>query len=325
MTYINKKGTVSLETAISLSIVLIFITGIICVTVFLRTDILMQRSVEQSCEDFAMIMPCSVTASDTVSTLVNALPDNASGNSDIERIGSAVAGIDTITSGSVRAALLTIIMGERFTDDIASQYVDYNGGSNFWGPEQICVDLDIEDYYIDVNVTYCINTIIGPIQRQIISVIPFYGDFELFLSADDGESQPSDDIWHEDNFTRGRYFAQMYGANLPPTFPVINSYNSGNVTSIVSIDLNRPTYATAAACLLKVSGQIDQLAGFNGARVNNSGSSYDIPGESITSRTLIVVIPEDSPGSSAAALDTMYAYAAARGVLLQIERYGISG
>lgn len=324
MNYTNKKGSVSLETAISFSLVLVFLTAIISVTAFLRTDILMQRAVKQSCDDLAHFMPFTVAAADSVSTLVNALPDEYSDDGTVERVGSVIAGIDSASSGQVRAGILNVLLGRQFTDDIASEYYEFNG-SSFFGPDEIYCDFDIEDYYIGVYVVYSIDTIIGPIQREIVSTIPFYGDFELFLNGEEGETENTDDIWHQNNFVRGRYFAEKYGANLPATFPCINYYNAGQAASVVSIDLNRPTYSNSAACIIRVTQQIDELAGFNGADVMIDGSRYVVYGDSIRQRTLIVVIPEDSPESSRNAVYSMVGYAASAGVELQVIEDGSSG
>ncbi len=324
MNYTNKCGMISLETAISFSIVMIFITAIISVTAFLRTDILMQRAVSQSCEDLSYYMPFSVVASDTVSTLVNALPDDYEDEDGmVERVGSIVAGVDNFTSGGIRAAAMNIILGHQFTDDIASEYVEYNG-SRFFGPDIISVDFDIEDYYIKVYVVYSVNTIIGPIERQIVSTIPFYGDFELFLSEDEGNQENTNDIWHQNNFVRGRYFAERYGTNLPSTFPTINYFENGEARSIVSIDLNCATYASPAAGVMRVTGEIEQLAGFNGADVQINGQRYVVESGSITSRVLTVVIPEDSPEESRLSINSLQEYALLRGVTLNVVEDGTS-
>lgn len=323
MNYTDKKGSVSLETAISFSLVLVFITAIISVTVFLRTDILMQRAVNKSCEDFAHLTPFSVVACDTVSTLVNALPDEVNVNESFVNAGSVVAGADMLTSGALRAGALNLILGDRFTDDIATEFYELNG-SYFWGPDQISVDFDIKDNYIEVYVVYSINTIIGPMSRQIVSSIPFYGDFELFLSDGQDVQDPGDDIWQQNNFVRGRAFAQRYGANLPPTFPCINYYSAGRAASVVSIDLNKPTYSIPGAVTLRLTEQIDSLADFNGADVQINGQRYVVYGDSIRTRTLIVVIPEDSPEALRTAVYSMEIYASTHGVDLQIEEYGHS-
>lgn len=323
MNCMNRRGSVSLETSISFGIVIIFITAIISVTVFLRTDILMQRAVSKSCEDFAHLTPFSITASDAVSTLTNALPDSFNDNETVVRVGSLVSGLDEVSSGGLRAAALNILLGQRFSDDIASEYCEYNG-STFWMPDEIYVDFNIGDYYIEVYVIYSINTIIGPVQREIISTIPFYGDFELFLSESEGSSEVSDDIWHRNNFERGRAFAQRYGANLPPTFPVINYRRGGEIGSIVSIDLNRPTYSVPSVSMLRISEEINQLAGFDGADVTINRERIVVRGEDIRSRTLIVVIPQDSPEALRAGVYSMENYALINGVTLRVEEYGTS-
>lgn len=324
MSFMSRRGSISLETAISFSIVLIFITAIISVTAFLRTDILMQRAVSQSCEDLAHYMPFTVPLSDTVSTLVNALPDGFEDDGTVQRAGEAVVAADNLTGGELRAGILNTLLGRTFTDDIASEYYVYNG-SSFFGPDSISVDFGIEDYYIDVYVVYTVNTIIGPVQREICSTIPFYGDFEMFLSDEEIPEQDSDSIWHENNFVRGRYFAERYGADLPPTFPVINSFSAGQAGSVVSIDLNRPTYSNPSSTVIRLTEQIDQLAGFNGADVRINGERYVVYGDSIRQRMLTVVIPEDSPESGVNAVYSMQNYALSRGVDLQIVRDGLSG
>ena len=55
------------------------------------------------------------------------------------------------------------------------------------------------------------------------------------------------------------------------------------------------------------------------------GSRYVVYGDSIHQRTLIVVIPEDSPESSRNAVYSMVGYAASAGVELQVIEDGSSG
>ena len=105
---------------------------------------------------------------------------------------------------------------------------------------------------------------------------------------------------------------------------MINYFEAGEARSVVSVDLNRPTYATPAACMMRITEQIEQLAGFNGADVQISGNRYVVDGNSINSRVLIVVIPEDSPESTQIAVSSMTEYAALRGVELRIVEDGTS-
>ena len=268
-------------------------------------------------------MPFTILASDSISSLVNALPDEYEDDGTIERAGEVMVAADNLTGGEIRSGVLNVLLGERFTDDIAAEYAEYNG-SSFFGPDSITVDFGIEDYYIDVYVIYTVNTIIGPVSREIYSTIPFYGDFELFLSEDIPTEESSDSIWHENNFVRGRYFAEQYGSNLPATFPTINSYNSGTAGSVVSIDLNRPTYANPSSTVIRLTEQIDELANFNGADVQIDGDRYVVYGDSIRQRILTVVIPEDSPEIGVSTVYSMQEYASLRGIDLQVVQDGNS-
>ena len=73
----SRKGSITIETAIAFTVTLCFITSILSAVSLIRTDILMQRAVSNTCEDFALLTPLSVTAADTVSTLANMLPDGS--------------------------------------------------------------------------------------------------------------------------------------------------------------------------------------------------------------------------------------------------------
>jgi len=149
----RKYGSVSIETAISMSVVLVFMTAIISVAVFLKTDILMQRAVNQTCEDFAHFTPLSVAGSDMISTLVNAVPGDLEVPDIVTDLSSfAVSGMN-LGGDNITALILDSTLQQCFADDIASGYSGYNGGY-FFGPDEISVDFEIYDNYIDVCVVY---------------------------------------------------------------------------------------------------------------------------------------------------------------------------
>ncbi|MCQ2515642.1 MAG: hypothetical protein MJ094_02125 [Saccharofermentans sp.] len=322
MTYMYKRGSISIETAISFSLVIVFLTSIICITSFLRTDILMQRAVNQTCEDFELFTPFSVTAADSLSTMINALPGDYE-YSNIDQLGSLFIGVDILSGGELRASIFDLALSRVFADDIASEYVEYNG-SEYFCPESIEVDFIFCENYIEVIVDYQVRTIIGLISRQITGIIPFYGEYALFLNAEEISSISSDAIWQEDNFTRGIFFAQRYGANLPHTFPTISFYDNGTVGSVTSIDLNRPTYSTSVSVCQRMAAQIDRISDFRGARVNVSGEIYEVCNESITGRRAIFVIPEDSPDQLVEAANSMISYGNSMGVEVSVVTDGSS-
>ncbi len=320
--YMNKKGSVSIETAISFSLVVIFLTALISVTSFFRTDILMQRAVNQTCEDFELLTPFSITSADSISTLTNALPGDYE-CSEIEQLGSLFIGADILSGGELRSSIVDLALGRLFADDIASEYVEYCG-SDFYCPESIEVDFIFCENYVEVLVDYQVRTIIGLINRQITGIIPFYGEYELFLRADSIDNQNNDSIWHEDNFTRGIYFAQRYGANLPHTFPVINYYENGIVGSVTSIDLNRPTYSSPTSVRNRMIEQIDRISNFDGARANINGEYYEVNTESITGRRITFVIPEDSPVELIETANNLISYGNTMGVDVSVVTDGSS-
>ncbi|MCR5059519.1 MAG: hypothetical protein K6A80_00650 [Saccharofermentans sp.] len=325
----NRKGSITLETAISFAVTLIFLCAIVSVISFYRSDILMQRSTEQVLEEVSMIPPVSIPVSDAVSTLVNALPesDAVTGNA-AERaadIIKTVTGIDSLSGYSLEKLFLEGTLSHIIADNIRQGYIDRNGGSEFMVPDSIDVDInpDLERHILEVEVTYDTNTLAGNIRRTIYSSVPVYGESSLFLNAS-SHGGTGTDIWSKDNFTRGDYFRERNGANLPKTFPVIDAYENGTATSIVSIDLTAPTYSSSASLIKKMYEEIDKLADFDGANVIISGRRYEVDGGDISSRRLIAVIPGNSPESAEGALRGLSAYAALRGVDLNIVEYGNS-
>ena len=76
----NKRGQIAVEAAIAFTITLVFLASVVSAIDFYRTDILMRRSVEQTCEKMSLLYPVSVPASDFMSAAINAFPDLGIGN-----------------------------------------------------------------------------------------------------------------------------------------------------------------------------------------------------------------------------------------------------
>ena len=110
---------------------------------------------------------------------------------------------------------------------------------------------------------------------------------------------------------RGNAIEQALGANLPRTFPVIDKFTNGVATSIKSIDLRAISYQNPARLGGRLTGYVDQLAGFNGGVLGRTV----VQGSRITSKVLQVAIPE-GVGSAAqqAVLSRVAAEAAQKGV-----------
>ncbi len=326
----SKSGSITIESAIAFTVTLCFITSIITAVSLIRTDILMQRAVSNTCEDFALLTPLSVTAADTVSTLTNMMPDGNTEDADASNTTSQMlqrlSGFDIASDRSLTEAVFDLALSSNFEDDIAQKYVEYNNGSEFFLPDTIDVDFDIDTHngFIAVIVSYSVDTIVGPVTMHVTDGIPFYGDLELFLNGNEEASDEEEDVWGMNNLDRGQWFEEHYGSNLPHTFPVINDLQDGVATSYLSIDLNKPTNQDPDRVDRRVREEIDSLASFEGADVNIGGTTYNISDSDIEDRRLVVVIPSNSPEDTVQYIQGLESYAEANGVELVITTYGTS-
>ena len=326
----SKRGSITIETAIAFTVTLCFITSVLTAVSLIRTDVLMQRAVSNTCEDFALLTPLSVTAADTVSTLTNMLPDGTSEEQDTDNATSLMvqrlSGFDIASDRSLTEAVFDLALSSHFEDDIAQKYVEYNDGSEFFLPDTIDVDFDIDTHngFIAVIVSYSVDTIVGPVTMHVTDGIPFYGDLELFLNGSEDTEESEEDVWGMNNLDRGQWFEEHYGSNLPHTFPVINDLQDGVATSYLSIDLNRTTNQSQERVERSVTEEIDSLASFNGADVNIGGTSYNISASDIYSRRLVIVIPSNSPEDGVRYIEDLEGYAEANNVELVITTYGTS-
>lgn len=324
----NKNGSVTLETAIAFTVTLVFLCALISVISFYRAGILMQRSVEQACEEISLLPPTSVLASDALSTVINAFPDIKAGDSKgsevIQKVAATVIGIDSFTGFTVEDLVLEGTLAHVVANNIRNGYIVRNNNSDFFAPDSIDVDLNVksEQHMMEVVCTYDTVTMLGRIRRVIYSAVPLYGDFSLWLNPD--SKKDKSDIWSEDNFTRGEFFRDEYSSNLPKSYPVIDSFNNGVCESIVSIDLTAPTYSSKSRLTRKMTDEIDALSDFDGASVLISGTRYSIDSEDIVSKRLKVIIPTNSDDSVKKQLQSFSQYARIKGVELDIEEYGES-
>ena len=251
----NRHGQVALEAAIAFTIALVFIASVVSAIDLYRTDILMRRSVEQTCEKMSLLYPVSVPASDFLSAAVNAFPDLGIGDTKgaevISKVSSAALGIDSASGHTIKELILQGVFSHTMEDQIRQCCIERNGGSDFFVPDDIEVFFAVNDrhHIIEVTTEYSVVTIAGRKSRSIYSVIPLYGDPVLMLQskpeggqADKEKEEEKDDIWSLGNFERGEAFRERFGANLPKTFPVIDSADGGTVTAIRSIDLTSPYY-----------------------------------------------------------------------------------
>ena len=331
MKHKNKRGTVTVESAITFTITIVFIAAIVSAIDFYRTDILMRRSVEQTCEKMSLLYPVSVPASDLVSSAVNAFPDLGIGNTKgadvISKVASVGLALDDKTGHNMKELILQGLFSKTMEDQIRKAFIERNGGSDFFAPDEIDVYFAVNDNHniIEVVTDYSVVTIAGRKTRSIYSVIPLYGEPILTLNGEEHqekEDEEKDDIWSLNNFERGEAFRDKFGANLPKTYPVIDSVNGGEVTSITSIDLTSPYYQDTSNIEKKIMSDIKELKNFEPQTVKINGQNYSV--DRVDSRHLKVIIPENSGPIGKETVEKLKGYAFVQGVILDVSEYGTS-
>ena len=337
----NKRGQTAIEAAIVFTIVIVLLASVVSSIQLYRTDILMRRSVEQTCEKMSLLYPLSVPAADTLSTVLNAFPTVGDGDlkgaDTIGKVVTVATGLDAATGYNIEELILKGMFAKTMEDQIREAFVERNGGSEFFAPDDIEVFFEISEnhHVIEVTTDYTVITIAGVRTRSIYSVIPLYGEPILMLNDEDVSSKPSavdgseedseadkDSIWSLSNFDRGDAFRELYGANLPKTFPVIDAYNGGEVTAIRSIDLTSPYYQDISHIEKELKEDITSLSLFEPQSAVINGTEYSV--DYVDARYLKVVIPENSGEAGKAAVEDLKGYALVHGVVLVIEEYADS-
>ena len=124
------------------------------------------------------------------------------------------------------------------------------------------------------------------------------------------------------NFERGEAFREQYGANLPKTFPVIDSAEGGEVTAIRSIDLTSPYYQDVSNIEKKIKDDIKSLKNFGPQSATINGQKYTV--DRVDSRHLKVIIPKNSGQIGKETVENLKGYAFVQGVILDICEYETS-
>ncbi|MBE7067097.1 MAG: hypothetical protein E7385_06055 [Ruminococcaceae bacterium] len=121
----------------------------------------------------------------------------------------------------------------------------------------------------------------------------------------------SDNVWDMDNFTRGRTLRDIFGGTLPYDYPVIAAYSNGTGISIKSIDHTAASYQTGNHFEMTIRQMIDKLADYKGD--NN---------RPVTSRILILVMPENKMNiNQNSSMSRIISYANTKNVFLDIQLY----
>jgi hypothetical protein len=126
-------------------------------------------------------------------------------------------------------------------------------------------------------------------------------------------------VWDLGPVVRGEIIHEQLGQNLPRSFPVVDIFEDGIVTSIKSIDLKAPSYRKFDDLLRVCKEYLDTVAAFKGGQ----RSKIKITGSQIRGRALTVAIPPGATAEQSEALRALTAYGQSKSVgvkIVEIER-----
>jgi hypothetical protein len=133
-----------------------------------------------------------------------------------------------------------------------------------------------------------------------------------------GAVETASAVWELGWAARGLYFSDQLGANLPATFPVIDSWLDGIVTSIKSIDLRAATYQDATRLTYRLNDYVNQVVLYDGGELG----IWEIKSSAIGGRVLNLAIPKGSmTAAQKAAIEAAKARANAFGVDLVVTEF----
>lgn len=182
---------------------------------------------------------------------------------------------------------------------------------------------------IDIVVRYRINLIL-PLSFMPDLEIVQRSRAKAWLGGDDSSEvldgsaeDNTDDIWSLSNFQRGLKIRRQFGANLPDSFPVLSAFDNGKAVMIKSMDLTAESYQTGDNAEKTLKGYIKELVKYKGQEKPWGSKGIVIKSDSITSREVLLVIPENKlSDANEAMLTDMIRFARSNGVDLDIRRYG---
>jgi hypothetical protein len=124
-------------------------------------------------------------------------------------------------------------------------------------------------------------------------------------------------LWKLAPLERGFVYESMMnlkGAMKSSNFPKIDAFYKGVATSIKTLDLGAKSYLKNNAVFNKLTGYVDDLAGFNGATWGDDV----VRGSDITKRVLEVGIPRGASSSQVQQINNAVKYGAEKGVKVNV-------
>jgi hypothetical protein len=303
-----RKGSIALETVITLPLFLFFACSILQYLVAAGCISHLRNAADNAACETALLMTAAETAG----------AGNAAGSWILDQIKDPEVAERLRDFG-------TRLLFEVFFEERMNHWMAECGSSL---PERqllehfsVCIESTLTGEALFARVDYRMTLLWRKTQGAVDVLIPY---FPLSGSAMQGRAAKDDAVWEMDNFSRGRIFRIRNGGNLPMGYPVIASFREGVATSIRSMDITAPSLKTEVRCglnFVKRSMRCPRLR----ERQTMGKESIVIHRSEIRRRVLLLILPENPVGECIEEqLNQAVSYAGISGVEMAVLRQGVS-
>lgn len=336
----RKHASIALEAALVMPVVLLMTAQWISLVLLVNVEMRLQGALDKTAAELSLLSPLCGFLEGRSAENEESAGDSAAGQTYDADADQAAAGtselIDALQAIWPGQTLLPVLQDAALdlaSSTLLSQFVQYRlafwlkdagissgDGRSSLRDRRLYLDWQLDRCRLWLCLSYQVQTPLGRIKRYTAAVVP------LWL----GHRQPTvgsaaDDIWQQDNFTRGHLLRARFGGNLPYDFPVVAAFSDGEALMIKSADLTAPTYQDQSAVRSLFTGQIMALSQFEGSDYIRDGISLQITRAMITRRRLLIIIPENCDQAWLDGLISALTTSAEQaGVELEVVRFGHS-
>lgn len=302
----RKRGSITLETAIALPLLLFVAMCLLQYSTMVRMGLLIRNAADNTAAETALIL----AAADALSVddiLQSAL---SKGGEDTDIPGRILDAAAVLAGGPfIRQRMIFWLNSGKPPDPLLKNIRDL----------EVVIEGVLTGKEIYIRIAYKTVTLLGLRTASFETHLPVSTNPD---SANGGLSV-SDDIWARDNLTRGRIFRIRNGGNLPIGYPVLSGFREGIAMNIRSIDTTAPTMQDEDNVFREICSEVDALISFNGTEKPWGKSQVWIREEDITRKELLLVIPENQlQASTENGIDRAFEYASQKGVSVSLSRQG---
>lgn len=287
--YRLKRGSIALEAAITISLMLLLIFFMLTCILSSQLEIAVGSALDNTAAEISLLLPLAdllIEASEPAQDILKDLDDfdNQFAEDPI---------FSLLFDGHITDVISSVLFGELIErrcdywllDSSAGQMLNLSLIQNKY-IEMLWHD---ENNFLIFQANFEVNTIFGAMRRTVRSVVPIWTGQSRAL-AENNASGPN--VWSLDNFSRGIALREHFGADLPLSYPVIASFKNGTATAIRSIDLTATSYQDSDQVVKTIASEINRLADFSGFK--GSDKMPKIDNDMIKTRKLMLIIPANS-------------------------------